>query len=157
MSERLNRKYELNHFSFRNGFYSWNEIAEKDIYYLEFRNIVDNLIRKIEDSISLQQDQFISRTKDLIKNVENMAYTEFKNSINKIPAEYPHKSNYYITVVREISKNKKEYVISLYKDFPGNRELIELAVDDDRALRQKLKDIRKNEFNVAKKSRAVWQ
>lgn len=151
MSKRLNKKYELNHFSFRGGFYSWEQIAEKDINYLEFRNIVANLIRKVEDSISKRQDQLVMQTKYLINNVDKMTYAEFKDSISKIPAEYAYQSSYYKTVVREISKGKQEYTISLYKDFPENRTLIEFAVEGDKALRQKLKAIQKSETNLAKK------
>ena len=151
MSERLNKRYELNHFSFRNGFYSWKQIAEKDINYLEFKNIVDNLIRKVEDSISKRQDQLIAQTKYLIDNIDKMTYAEFKDNLSKIPAESAYQSSYYKTVVREISKNKQEYVISLYKDFPENRTLIEFAVEEDKALRQKLKAIQKSENNLAKK------
>jgi hypothetical protein len=151
MAERLNKKYELNQFSFRNGFYSWKGVRDKEINYLKFRNIVDNLIRKTEDSISKRQDQLVSQTKYLIDNIDKLTYPEFKDSISKIPAEFSYQSSYYKTVVSEISKTNQEYVISLYKDFPENRTLIEFAVEKDKPLLQKLKAIQKSESNLAKK------
>jgi hypothetical protein len=151
MSHRLNKKYQLNHFDFRNGFYSWEQIAEKNINYLEFRIIVDNLIKKTEDRVAKQQDQLVSRTKYLIDNVDKLTYTEFKDSISNIPAEFAYQSSYYKTVVSEVSKTKQEYVLALYKDFPENRILIEFAVEKNKPLLQKLRAIQKSENNLAKK------
>jgi hypothetical protein len=139
MSERLNKKYKLNHFSFRNGFYSWEKVANKEINYIEFRKIADNEIQKTEDSISKRQEQLLSQTKYLVDNIEKLTYAEFKDSISKIPAEFPYQSSYYRTTVSEISKIKQDYVFSLYKDFPNNRALIEFAVEKDKTLVKKLK------------------
>lgn len=152
MSTRLNERYELNHFDFRNGFFSWKQLAEKGISYLEFRKIVDSMIIKIEDSVSKRQDQLVTQMKYVIGNVDSMSYSEFKESISKIPAEYAYQSSYYKTAVREISKSKQDYVILLYKDSPENRTLIEFAVEEDKALRQKLKAIQKNENKSPKKN-----
>lgn len=151
MSKRLNKRYELNHFDFRGGFYSWKQIAEKEFNYLEFRNIADSIIKKMEDSVSKRQDQLVAQTRFLIDNVDKMSYTEFKDSINRIPAEYAYQSSYYKNVVREISKSKQDYVIALYKDSPENRTLIEFAVEDNAAVRQELKSIQKRENKLTKK------
>lgn len=151
MSKRLNKRYELNHFDFRNGFYSWKELPEKDIHYLEFRNVADSLIKRTEDSVSQRQDQLIKQTKYLIDNVDKMAYAEFKDSISKIPAEYGYETRYYSMAVREISKSRQDFVILLYKDFPENRTLMEFAVEENKALQEKLKAIQKSENNLKKK------
>ena len=151
MSERLNKKYELNHYSFRNGFYNWEKTNNKEINFLDFRKIVDNEIQKTEDSISKRQEQLVTQTKYLIDNVNRLTYAEFKDSITKIPAEFVYQSSYYKTVVSKISKSKQDYVISLYNDFPENRALIEFAVEKDKILLQKLKAIRKSKKDLATK------
>jgi hypothetical protein len=151
MSERLNKKYDLNHYSFRNGFYSWENTTNKEINYIDFRKIADSEMQNIQDSISKRQDQLVAQTKYLIDNIDKLTYTEFKDSIRKIPAEFAYQSSYYKTVVSKISKSKQDYVISLYKDFPENRTLIGFAVEKDKALLQKLKAIQKSENNLAKK------
>jgi hypothetical protein len=145
MSERLNKKYKLNYFSFRNGFHSWEKVANKEINYIEFRKIADNEIQKTEDSISKRQEQLLSQTKYLVDNIEKLTYAEFKDSISKIPAEFPYQSSYYRATLSEISKIKQDYVISLYKDFPNNRALIEFAVEKDKTLVKKLKAMLKRE------------
>jgi len=151
MSERLNKKYELNHYSFRNGFYSWEKATNKEINYLEFRKLADTEIQQTEDSISKRQEQLVTQTKYLVDNVDKLTYAEFKDGIIRIPAEFAYQSSYYKTVVNKISKSKQDYVITLYKDFPENRTLIEFAIEKDKPLLQKLKAIKKSENNLAKK------
>lgn len=151
MCDRLNTKYYLNHFSFRNGFYSWEKTTNKEISYKDFRRIADSEMQSIEDSISKQQDQLVIRTKYLIDNIDKLTYTEFKDSIKNIPAEFTYQSSYYKTIVSSISKSKQDYVISLYKDFPENRTLIEFAVEKDKALLLKMKAMQKSDKKVAKK------
>ena len=151
MSERLNKKYDLNHHNFRKGFYSWEKTTNKEITYTDFRKIVDSKIRNIEDSISKRQDQLVIQTMYLIDNIDEITYTEFKNRIRKIPAEFAYQSIYFKTIVSKTSKSKQDYVISLYKDFPDNRTLIEFAVENDKALLKILKAIQKSENNLAKK------
>ena len=151
MSERLNKKYDLNYYSFRNSFYGWEKITNKEINYLDFRKIIDNEIKKTEDSISNRQNQLLTQTKYLIDNIDKLTYYEFKDGISKIPAEFVYQGSYYNTVVNKISKSKQEYIIALYKDFPEKRTLIEFAVEKDKALVQKLKSIQKSEINLATK------
>jgi hypothetical protein len=151
MSRRLNQKYELNNFSFRNGFYSWEMFGNKEINYVAFRKIAGNELQKIEDSVSKRQEQLVTQTKFLIDKVDKISYSEFKDSISKIPAEYPYQSSYYRTVVSTISKSTPDYVISLYKDFPENRSLIMFAVEKDKAIIRKLKALDKSENSLAKK------
>jgi hypothetical protein len=153
MSDRLNKKYELNHFGFRNGFYTWKTMANKEINYLAFRKIADIEIQKTEDSISKRQEQLVTRTRYLIDNADKLDYAAFKDSISKIPAEFASQSSYYKTVISEVSKSKQDYVIQLYKDFSENRSLIELAVEKDKPLQQKLKAIQKSEDNLTRKKR----
>ena len=151
MSDRLNKKFELNHHSFRNGYFNWEKITDKEINYLEFRKITDIEIQKTEDSISKRQESLITKTNYLIDNIDKLTYAEFKDSISKIPAEFAYQSSYYKTIVNKISKNKQDYVILLYKDFPENRTLIMFAVEKDKPLVHKLKALDKRENNSAKK------
>ena len=151
MSERLNKKYDLNHYSFRNGFYGWERVTNKEINYVGFRKTIDNEIKKKEDSISNRQEQLLTQTKYLIDNIDKLTYAEFKDGISKIPAEFVYQSSYYRTVVNKISTNKQEYIIALYKDFPVNRTLIQFAVEKDRTLVKKLKSIQKSEKKLETK------
>jgi hypothetical protein len=139
MTNRLNEKFELNHHSFRVGFYNWKNIINNKINYLEFRKFADKTIQEIEDSISVRQEYLTSLTNYLTTNIETISYSNFRDSISKIPAEFAYQSSYYKNVIEKISKTKPDYVISLYKEFPQNRTLIEFAVEKDKTLRRSLK------------------
>jgi len=151
MADRLNRKFELNHYDFRNGFANWEKLPNKEMNYLEFRKFTDKTIREIEDSISKRQEYLTTLIDYLVTNAETLDYLSFKDSLSKMPAEFPYKSSYYKTVINRISKSTPELVVSLYKDFPHNRILIELAVEKDKALLQRLKAEQKNEMKLTKK------
>ena len=151
MSNRLNRKFELNHHSFRIGFYNWKFFLNNKINYLEFRKYTNKAIQEIEDSISIRQEYLTLLTNYLTTNIETIEYSNFRDTINKIPAEFAYQSSYYKNVVEKISKIKPDYVVSLYKEFPQNRTLIEFAVEKDKTLRRILKDINKSESILAKK------
>jgi hypothetical protein len=151
MTNRLNEKFELNHHSFRVGFYNWKNIINNKINYLEFRKFADKTIQEIEDSISVRQEYLTSLTNYLTTNIETISYSNFRDSISKIPAEFAYQSSYYKNVIEKISKTKPDYVVSLYKEFPQNRTLIEFAVEKDKTLRRSLKKINKSETVLAKK------
>ena len=151
MSNRLNKKFELNHHSFREGFYDWKNILNNKINYLEFRKYADKIIREIEDSISVRQEYLTSLTNYLTTNIENISYSKFRDSINKIPAEFAFQSSYYKNVIEKISKTKPDYVVSLYKEFPKNRTLIKFAVEKNKTLISSLNNINKSESVLIKK------
>jgi len=151
MTARLNKKFELNHYEFRSGFANWEKLPNKDMSYLEFRKFADRIIRQLEDSISEKQEYSTALINYLIANAENLDYVNFKDSLSKIQAEFPFKSSYYKTVINKISKSNPEFVVSLYKDFPENRTLIEFAVEKDKALLKKLKAQQKSEMERTKK------
>ena len=118
----------------------------------DFRNFVDREIQETEDSITNRQETLTKQTKYLIDNVEKLDYKDFKDSLSKIPAEYAYQSSYYKTVVNKISKSKPNYVVSLYNDFPENRTLIEFAIENDKALKKRLKtELKTAETNLSKK------
>lgn len=152
MTDRLNKKYDLNHHDFRNGFYNWKTLTNQKIDQQDFRNFVDREIQETEDSITNRQETLTKQTKYLIDNVEKLDYKDFKDSLSKIPAEYAYQSSYYKTVVNKISKSKPNYVVSLYNDFPENRTLIEFAIENDKALKKRLKtELKTAETNLSKK------
>lgn len=151
MTKRLNNNYVLNHHDFRIGFKNWKNLTNKKIAPNDFKIFVNKEIQKTEDSISNYQETLVKQTNFLINNIEKIDYPEFKNGLTKIPAEYPYKSSYYKHVVSRISRRKPEYVISLYKDFPENKSIIEFAVEKQNSLIQKLKAIQKNEVKLSRK------
>jgi hypothetical protein len=139
MAHELNRSYPLNHHSFRDGFYSWERIQNKEKDYLQFRELANVLLKSIKDSISLIQDSHGATTNYLVQNVNTVNYSILKDSLTKLPPDYKSKSWYYGTVINEVAKQQPTYFFKLAEDFPENRSLIFIAPDDSKDVLQALK------------------
>jgi ATP-dependent RNA circularization protein (DNA/RNA ligase family) len=118
MAHELNRSYPLNYHSFRNGFYSWEHIQNKEKDYRQFREIANVLLKGIKDSISLIQDNHVATTNYLIQNMNTVNYSTLKDSLTKLPPDYKSKSWYYGTVINEVAKQQPAYFFKLAEDFP---------------------------------------
>lgn len=132
MSNELNKMYPLYHHSFRNGFYSWKELPNNNIDYLQFRDFADQRLKEIKDSISRIQDRYITLTNYIIQNVRIIDYNTLKDSLTGLPAEYKYSSWYYGTAVNEIAKQRPEYFFKLAEDFSSNRSLIFFAIENNK-------------------------
>ncbi|MEP7142319.1 MAG: hypothetical protein ABI707_05595 [Ferruginibacter sp.] len=132
MSDELNKTYPLNHHSFRNGFYTWKELDNREEDYLMFREFARKRLKKIKDSISNLQDNCVSKTNYIIQNIKAFEYNTLKDSLVKLPAEFSSVSYYYSSVINEVAKQRPEYFFRLAEDFPKNRSLIFMAVEDNK-------------------------
>jgi hypothetical protein len=141
MCEELNKLYPLNHNSFRNGFWMWKEIPNKNMDYLVFRNFADKRLKEIKDSISEVQNRYVRLTNYITGNLQTPDYHLLKDSLTKLPAEYKSSSWYYGTVVNEIAKQRPEYFFRLAEDFPDNQNLIFGSIENSKQVIQGLKAV----------------
>ena len=132
MSRELNRKYPLSDHSFRNGFFSWKQMPNKDIDHLKFREAADQRLKEIKDSISGEQDSYVAITNFIIQDIKILDYNSLKDSLVKLPADYRDVRGYYGTVINVVAKQRPEYFFKLAEDFPNNRNLIFFAVKRDK-------------------------
>lgn len=141
MSDELNKSYSLNHHTFRNGFYTWEKLQNKEIDYLQFREFATFRLKQIKDSISKVQDRHTAVTNFLVRNVQTMDYNILKDSLMKLPAQYKNSSWYYGTVINEVAMKRPEYFFRIAEDFPNNRSLIFNAVYDNKEAILVLKEV----------------
>jgi len=141
MCDELNKTYPLNHYSFRNGFYTWKELQNKESDHFQFETFANTRLKNIKDSISYKQNQYVALTNSLIQNIKTIDYNFLKDSLAKLPADFRSTSWYYGTVINEVSKQKPEYFFGLAEDFPNNRDVIFMAVEDNKQVIQNLKKV----------------
>lgn len=141
MCDDLNKTYPLNHYSFRNGFYSWKGLNNKNIKHSDFTAITDIKLKAIKDSIAELQNQYTSLTNTLIQNIKTIDYNSLKDGLTKLPAEDRSTSQYFDTVIEEISIYRPEFFFKLAEDFPDKRHAIFWAVEDDKQVIKNLKAV----------------
>jgi hypothetical protein len=139
MSEVLNKAYPLQHHSFRNGFYTWKNLPNKEMEYMLFKAFANGRLKSIRDSIGNVHDGYSALMNDIIQNLKTSSYDTLKARLTKLPAEYRSSSWYYGTVVNEAARQQPAYFFRLAADFPANRSLIFMAVEDDKAVVKGLK------------------
>ncbi len=131
MSDSLNKAYPLYHHTFRNGYYSWEELANKEMNHFEFRMFTIDRLKKLQDSISYVQGRNIALTNYILGNVKTLDYNTIKDSLVKLPAEYRSSSSYYAIIVNEVARAKPGDFFKLSEDFPQNKAMIFASVDDE--------------------------
>lgn len=141
ISDELNKSYPLNHHTFRNGFYTWKELQNKEIDYLQFREFANKWLKEKKDSIIILQDSHVAQTNYIIQNIKTFDYKTLRDSLTKLPAEYRNLSWYYGTVINEVAKQRPDYFFRLAEDFPNNRSIIFIAVEDNKEVIQGLRDV----------------
>jgi hypothetical protein len=141
MTDELNKKYPLNHYPFRNGFYSWKELKNKEVDPLRFRILATSSISKLKDSVSQLQDNYLALTNYLIVNLRSLEYQSLSDSLKKLQKEYRPYSWYFGSVVKETAKQKQEYFFRIAEDFPDQEALIFSAVEDDNKIVDNLREI----------------
>ncbi len=151
ISEKLNREFPLNHYTFRNGYYAWKKQPNKTMSHYEFIEQTDKEIERIYDSISIEQNALIRTTNFIIENVGQINYSILKDSISTLPIDYRPQSGYFDKSVYQMTKTNPEYFYKLLLDFPEDKKYIYSAVDRDKELVKELKqvqgyDVLKKEF-----------
>lgn len=151
LSHKLNKEFPLGHYTFRNGYYSWEKQSQKSINHTEFIQQTDKEIAIIYDSISKRHNAFTKTTNFITDNVKQANYIILKDSINKLPIDWRPQNGYFDKSVYQMSKTNPEYFYKLLQDFPTSKKFIYYAVDHDKELVKQLKQVQgyddlKNEF-----------
>jgi len=141
MSEVLNNAYPLNHHSFRNGFSTWKTLPIQDAPYMQFRDFANSRLKEIKDSISNQQDKYVTLTSYIVQHLHNLDYSALKESLRMLPATYGNVSKYYGTVINEVAQKRPDYFFMLAEDFPNNQGLIFASVTDKKEVMEGFKAV----------------
>lgn len=155
LSEKLNKEFPLYHYSFRNGYYAWNKLTQRSIGHNEFIVLTDNEIKIIYDSISNKQKQLTNAASFIKENAGKIEYSVLKDSLSKLPVEYCPQSCYFSKSVYQIAKADPNNFYRILEDFPANKTIIYFAVDEDKELVKRLKQVQgydklKKEFSKKK-------
>jgi hypothetical protein len=141
LSEKLNKEYPLNHYTFRNGYYAWTNRVDKSINHTNFIEQIDKTIKHIYDSISTNQIKFTRTTEFIIRNIKKQNYSILKDSLKTLPINWRPQSGYFDKSVYQLVKSNPEYFYKLLQDFPNDKKFIWFAVDSDKELVKQLKQV----------------
>jgi hypothetical protein len=141
LSDKLNREFPLNHYSFRNGYYAWQKHPGKTISHNKFMKQTDKETASIYDSIFIKQTALIRTTSFITDNVGHEEYSNLKDSISTLPNDYRPQSGYFDKSVYHMAKSNPEYFYRLLQDFPERKTLIYHAVQNDKELVEELRHI----------------
>jgi hypothetical protein len=142
LSDSLNKKFPLQHYTFRNGFYAWNRLAHKNYSQIEFIKNTNNEIENIYDSIFNQQTKFTNTKNYIVKNAKELDYSKLRDSLKELPIEYKSSSWYFGEAVYHISKANPRNFYQILEDFPTDKTIIYFAVSDDKSLVKEIKRIK---------------
>lgn len=141
MSNELNRQYPLNHHSFRNGYFTWKELSNKEMDYVEFREFTHSKLKEIRDSIAAIQERYVALTNYIAQRIGNIDYNTLRDSLSELPAGYNYSSRYYGKIVNELALQRPDYFFRLAGDFPQNRGLIFNSVQENKETIRGLKGV----------------
>lgn len=141
MSKELNEAYPLSHHSFRNGYYTWKELPNKELDYLQFREFANNRIKNIRDSIGQLQHSRTALTNYIIQNIGTLEYSTLKDSLAKLSPEYAYPSGYYRAVINAAATQRPAYFFRLAEEFPANRSLIFSSVENNKEILGRMKAV----------------
>ncbi|MBK6836317.1 MAG: hypothetical protein IPG89_19470 [Bacteroidetes bacterium] len=141
LSHKLNSEFPLNRFTFRNGYIAWEKQANKSVNHNEFVQQIDKEIVVVFDSISKNQNAFTKTTNFILDNVGQGSYPVLKDSLSKLPIDYKPRSGYFDKAVYQMVNSNPENFYKLLQDFPSSKTFIYFAVDYDKELVKKLKEV----------------
>lgn len=141
LSDSINKMFPLYYYSFRNGYYAWNRLSQKNYNYEEFKQNTNAEIKKLYDSIVNKQTNLANTTNFIIKNANQTDYTALRDSLRKLPIEFRSSSWYFGEAVYQISLTDPEYFFRIAEDFPSDKSIVFAAVDSDKNLVKRLKQV----------------
>jgi hypothetical protein len=141
MTDQLNKTYPMNHYPSWNGYSGWKDLSNKESDHAQFKDFADARLKKMKDSISHQQDQYVTLTNSLLRNIKTIEYNSLKDSLTLLPAEFRGTSSYYWTVVNEVSKQRPEYYFRLAEDLPNEKTLIFMSVEEEKPIIENLRAV----------------
>ncbi|MBL7854918.1 MAG: hypothetical protein JNL17_11000 [Cyclobacteriaceae bacterium] len=142
LSDTLNKKYPLYHYSFRNGFYSWDAIPVKDANPEIFRSNTDREVKKVYDSLDTEQSRYVRMTNFLLANLRELSDSTLIDSLASLPRGQTIPAKYFGTVVYEVARQKPNSYFRVADAFPSNWSIIFGAVQHDKRV---VKSLRKAE------------
>jgi hypothetical protein len=151
LSDKLNKEFPLYHYTFRNGYYAWEKQLNKTISHNKFILQTDNKIAIICDSISKKHTALTKTTDFICANVTQVDYSILKDSISTLPIDYRVQCGYFDKSVYEMTTANPVNFYKLLRDFPAGKTFIYFAVEQDKNLIEKIKqvpgyDTQKREF-----------
>jgi hypothetical protein len=157
LSHKINNKFPLYHYSFRNGYSAWNKLTNKTGNRQQFIENTDMEIKNVYDSIFEKQTILTNTTNFITENAKQTDYLILKDSLKTLPVDYRPKCGYFDESVYQMVKSNPENFYKLLQDFPANKEFIYFAVDKDKELMEQLKQVTgygvlKKEFVKERKS-----
>lgn len=161
LSDKLNNEFPLYHYTFRNGYYAWQKQPNKTITHNKFIEQTDKEIINIYDSISRIQTALTKTTNFITDNAGQASYSILKDSISTLPIDYRPQCGYFDKSVYQVAKSNPAYFYILLQDFPTSKTFIYFAVDHDKELVEKLKqvqgydDLKKEFFKEYKHGKAM--
>lgn len=144
MVDKFNKKYPLQHYSFRNGFMLWDSIQYMKIDYRDFPVRADQVIGKIRDSLIHLNAPRAELSGDLIENAGRYDYDTLKRRMLQLPMEYRSHSAYLSAVLLAVADRRPEFFFRLCEDLPENREMFFFTVFTDKKIRRKIKRVESN-------------
>ena len=113
-------------------------------------------LKEMRDSISQEQDKYVSVTNSLVQNIETIEYGSLKDSLDKLPSASSPNSKYFSAVINEVAKRRPDYFFRLAEDFPDKRSAIFNSVENNKQVIAGLKAVEghkdaKREFFRSKK------
>jgi hypothetical protein len=149
VTEEINNKFPLHHYSFRNGLAIREGFRNKETDYGAFKKFADQKILAIRDSVERDQVAHTKITEDIVANISTMSYETLKDYTQKLPIEY--ETEYFSVVVNAICMNRPEFFFRLADELPKKKQQLFDAVDTNRIILKKLSDApinspSKNEF-----------
>jgi len=155
LSDKLNKEFPLNHYSFRNGYYAWDRITKRNISHHEFIRQTDKEINSVYDSISNKQQLFTNTARFIKENAGRTDYSFLRDSLFKLPVEFCPRSCYFSKSVYQLAKADPKNFYKILEDFPDYKTIIYFAVDEDKELVRRLMQVQgydklKKEFSKKK-------
>ncbi|PWV57040.1 hypothetical protein C7475_1011560 [Chitinophaga sp. S165] len=121
MSTEVNETYPLGHHSFRNAFYTWTVVPEKQMNHRQFELWADKRIKEVKDSISASHDQHTRLTNYITQNIRSITYATLKDSMAQLSTA---DGIYFVTTIDTIAMKQPEYFFRLAEDLPNTRSAI---------------------------------
>jgi hypothetical protein len=141
LSNNLNKEFPMYHYSFRNGFYAWNIVANKSISPKIYKLNIDKTINLLYDSISSKQRTFTNTTNYILNNASLKNYNTLRDSLKTLPIDCKPNCGYFDKAVYSLSKSNPENIFKIIEDFPSSTTLIYFAVSNDKKLTKQIKSI----------------
>ncbi|MBP7557246.1 MAG: hypothetical protein KA821_13310 [Chitinophagaceae bacterium] len=144
MADELNAEFQMQHYSFRGGFWSWDSMndAHKRQDVDSFRKNTDAYLQQLRDSVGRLHTTYENLTGTLLEKMPTLEYATLLEGLKQLPAEWAGTSHYFSTVIHEVSAKRPEFFFRLAQDLPASqRSLIFFSASKKKDVRDKLRAV----------------